>query len=53
VSVALWVKGVVIATIDGIRPLPEVEAVKTIVVRNGDGWLGGGKSPVVMAVEGI
>jgi hypothetical protein len=29
--VALWVNGAVIAAIDGIRPLPEVEAVETIV----------------------
>lgn len=51
--VALWVNGAVIAAIDGIRPLPEVEAVETIVVRTDDGWLGGGTSPVVIVVEGI
>jgi hypothetical protein len=51
--VALWVKGAVIATIDGIRPLPEVEAVETMVVQTDDGWLGGGKPPVVTVVEGV
>jgi hypothetical protein len=51
--VALWVNEVVIAVIDRIRPLPEVEVVDTIVVWTGDGWLGGGTPPVVTVIEGI
>ena len=46
-------KGAVIATIDRIRPFLEVEAVKTIVARTDDGWLGGGTPPVVIVVEEI
>jgi hypothetical protein len=30
--VTLWVNGAVIASIDGIIPLPEVEVVETMVV---------------------
>jgi len=30
--VALWVKGALVTTIDGLGPLLEVEAVKTMVV---------------------
>jgi hypothetical protein len=47
------VKGAVIVAIDGIRPLPEVEVVETIVAQTDDGWLGGGTPPVVTVVEGI
>jgi hypothetical protein len=47
------VKGVVAATIDGIRPLCEVEVVETMVARTSDGGLGGGNSPVVTTVVGI
>jgi hypothetical protein len=47
------VKGAVIASIDGIRQLPEVEALKTMVVQTDDGWLGGGKPFIVIIVEGI
>jgi hypothetical protein len=43
----------VIATIDVIRPLPEVEVVETMVVWTDDGWLGGIKPPVATIVEGI
>jgi hypothetical protein len=51
--IALLVNGSMIAAIDKIRPLPEVEAVDTIVVWTGDGWLGGRKTLVVTTVEGI
>jgi hypothetical protein len=51
--VALWVKGAVIAAIDGIIPLPEVEAVKTMVLQTGDSWLGGRTPPVVIVIEGV
>jgi hypothetical protein len=47
------VKGVVATTIEGIRPLFEVEAVETMVAQIGDGGLGGGKSPVVTTIVGI
>jgi hypothetical protein len=43
----------VITTIDGIRPLPEVEVVKTIVVRTDEGGLGGVTPPMVTAIEGV
>jgi hypothetical protein len=47
------VKGVVVAAIDGIGPLCEVEAVETMVSQTGDGGLGGGNSLVVTTVVGI
>jgi hypothetical protein len=47
------VKGVVIAAIDGIRQLLEVEAVETMVAQTSDGGLGGGISPVVTTIVGI
>jgi hypothetical protein len=47
------VKGVVATTIDGIGPLLEVEAVKTMVAQTGDNGLGGGISPMVTTVVGI
>jgi hypothetical protein len=43
----------VIAAIDRIGPLPEVEAVKTIVDQTDDDWLGGGTPPVVTFVKEI
>ena len=46
-------KGAVITSIDGIRPLLEVEAIETMVSQTGDGGLGGGTPPVVTAVVGI
>jgi len=49
--VALWVKGAVISAIYEIRPLAEVEAVETIVVWIDDGWLGGGKPPIMASIE--
>jgi hypothetical protein len=52
--VALCVNGAVIAAIDGIRPLPEVEVVETIVVQTDEGGLGGRNAPLVVAVvEGV
>ena len=45
-------KGVVVATKDGIGPLCDVEAVKTMVAQTGDSGLGGGNSPVVTIVVG-
>jgi hypothetical protein len=51
--VALWVKGAVIAAIETIRLLPEVEAVETIMFWTDDGWLGGKKTPVVTVVEEV
>jgi hypothetical protein len=51
--VALGGKGVVATAIDGIRPLCEVEATKTMVAWNSDGGLRGGNSPVVTTVVGI
>jgi hypothetical protein len=47
------VKGVVTATKDGIRPLCDVEAVKTMVAQTDDGGLGGENSPLVTTVVGI
>jgi len=47
------VKGEVIADIDGIRPLLEVEVVETIMVWTDNGWLGDEKTPIVIVVEGI
>jgi hypothetical protein len=47
------VKVVVVAAIDGIIPLCEVEAVDTMVAQIGDGGLGGGNSPVVTTIVGI
>jgi hypothetical protein len=51
--VALYVNKVVIATIDEIRPLLEVEAVKTIVVQTCEGELGGETPPIVAVVQGV
>jgi hypothetical protein len=51
--VALCVNGAVIAAMDGIRTLPEVEVVETMVARNYEGELGGGTPPVVAIVEGV
>jgi hypothetical protein len=47
------VKGVVATAKDGIEPLCEVVAVKTMVARTDDGELGGEISPVVTTVVGI
>jgi hypothetical protein len=47
------VKGAVVAAIDEIGPLLEVEAIETMVARTGDGGLGGGISPVVTTIVGI
>jgi hypothetical protein len=51
--VAFWVKGAVITAIEGIKPLPEVEAVETIVAHTDDGWLGGRTPIIVIIVEEI
>jgi hypothetical protein len=51
--VTLCVNRVVIVDIDRIRPLPEVEAIETIMVRTYKGELGGGTPPVVAVVEGV
>jgi hypothetical protein len=51
--IAFWVNGVVIAAIDGIRPLKKVDSVETIVAWTDNGWLGGGTPPVVTVMEGI
>jgi hypothetical protein len=51
--VALYVKGVVAATKDGIGPLIEVEAFKTMVAWTGDDGLGGQTPPVVTTIVGI
>jgi hypothetical protein len=45
--------GAVITTIEGIIPLPKVEAVETMVVWNDEGGLGGGTPPIVAVVEGV
>ena len=50
--VALGVKGVVAATIDGFSPLCDVVAVETMVARTEDGKLGD-DSPMVATVVGI
>ena len=50
--VALGVKGVVAAAIDGIGPLCDVVAVETMVARTNDGKLGD-DSPVVATVVGM
>jgi hypothetical protein len=47
------VNGVVIATIDGIRPLPKIEVVETIVARTCEGDLRGRMTPIVVAIEGV
>ena len=46
-------KGVVATAKDGIGPLCNVVAIKTMVARIGDGGLGGGNSLVVTTVVGI
>jgi hypothetical protein len=51
--VTLWVNSIVIATMDGIRPLAKVETVETIVAWPYKGELGGRKPPVVIVVEGV
>jgi hypothetical protein len=43
----------VIATIEGIKPLAEIEVVETIVAQTYEGDLGGGMPPVVISVEGV
>jgi hypothetical protein len=43
----------VIATIDGIKPLPEVEAVETMVVWTIEGGLGGEMPPIMVVIEGV
>jgi hypothetical protein len=50
--VALGVKGVVAAVIDGIGPLCDVVAAETMVARTDDGNLGDA-SPVVEIVVGM
>jgi hypothetical protein len=50
--IALGVKGVVAATIDGIRPLCDVVEAETMVARTDDGKLGDA-SPVVATVVGM
>jgi hypothetical protein len=51
--VALCVKGAVVVAKERIGPLLEVEAVETVVARNGDGGVGGGTPPVTTIVVGI
>jgi hypothetical protein len=50
--IAICVNGAVICTIDGIKPLLEVEAIETIVFRTDEGGLGGGMPLVVAVIEG-
>ena len=50
--VALGVKGVVVATIDGFGPLCDVATTETMVAQIDDGILGD-DSPVVAIVMGI
>jgi hypothetical protein len=51
--IALYVNGAVITSIDRIKPLPEVEAVETIMFLIKEGGLGGGTPPIVAIVEGV
>jgi hypothetical protein len=51
--ITLWVNGEVVVAIDRMGPLPEVEAVKTIVAQTSDSWLGGRTPLVVTFVEEI
>jgi hypothetical protein len=51
--ITLCINGTVIASMHGIRPLPKVEAVETIVARTCEGYLGGGTPPFVAIVEGV
>ena len=51
--IALCMKGAVIAIINEIKPLPEVEAVETIVAWTSKGELGGETPLVVVVVEGV
>ena len=50
--VALGVKGVVAAAIDGVGPLCDIVAVETMVAQTDDGKLGD-DSPVVATVVGM
>ena len=50
--VALDIKGIVAATIDGIGPLCDIVAAKTMVARIDDGKLGDA-SPMVATVVGM
>jgi hypothetical protein len=52
-SVALYVNGEMVIAIDGIKPLPKVEVVETMVVHTNEGGLGGGMPPMVAVVEGV
>jgi hypothetical protein len=49
----LYVNEVVIAAIEKIRPLLEVEVVDTIIVQVDEGGFGGETSPVVAVVKGV
>jgi hypothetical protein len=51
--ITLCINDAMITTMDGIRPLPKVEAVDTIVARTCKGELGSGTPPVVAIVEGV
>jgi hypothetical protein len=43
----------VVAAIDGIEPLCEVEVVETMVTQTNDYGLGGGDSPMATTIVGI
>jgi hypothetical protein len=43
----------VIATNDGIEPLPKVEGVETIVVCTDEGGIGGKMNPMVVDETGV
>jgi hypothetical protein len=51
--ITLCVNGAVVTAIDGIRPLPEVEVVETMVVWTDEGGLGGRMPLMVAVVEGV
>jgi hypothetical protein len=51
--ITLCVNSAMVASIDGIRSLFEVEVVETIVVHTYEGELGGGTPPVVEVIEGV
>jgi hypothetical protein len=51
--IALVINSAVITAMDGIKSLPEVELVDTIVAQTYQGELGGGTPPVVVVIEGL
>jgi len=51
--IALYRNGAMTVTMDGIRPLPEVEAIETIMDWTYELELGGVMPPIVAVIEGV